>query len=110
VPGGSIPGWARFISSSPKVHKSGYIPFFISERRQSAQALIAVVQEAFVNGVSTRKIERLARAMGIENISASQVWEFNKELDAQVEDFKARPSGRRVSLPLDRRPVSEGPC
>ena len=75
----------------PKVRKGGYIPFFVSERRRSEQALIAVVQEAFINGVSTRKIERLAHAMGIENISASQVSEFNKELDAQVEDFKARP-------------------
>jgi transposase-like protein len=68
----------------PKVRKGGYVPFFISERRRSEQALIAVVQEAFINGVSTRKIERLARAMGIENISASQVSEFNKELDAQA--------------------------
>jgi len=75
----------------PKVRKGGYIPFFVSERRRSEQALIAVVQEAFVNGVSTRKIERLAHAMGIENISASQVSEFNKELDSQVADFKARP-------------------
>ena len=74
-----------------KVRKGGYIPFFVSERRRSEQALIAVVQEAFVNGVSTRKIERLAHAMGIENISASQVSEFNKELDSQVADFKARP-------------------
>ena len=75
----------------PKVRKDGYVPFFVSERRRSEQALIAVVQEAFVNRVSTRKIERLAHAMGIENISASRVSEFNKELDAQVEGFKARP-------------------
>jgi putative transposase len=75
----------------PKVRKGGYVPFFISERRRSEQALIAVVQEAFINGVSTRKIERLARAMGIENISAGQVSEFNKELDSQVADFKTRP-------------------
>jgi len=75
----------------PKVRKGGYVPFFISERRRSEQALMAVVQEAFVNGVSTRKIERLARAMGIENISAAQVSEFNKELDAQVADFQTRP-------------------
>jgi len=67
------------------------VPFFISERKRSEQALIAVVQEAFINGVSTRKIERLAQAMGIENISASQVSEFNKELDAQVADFQTRP-------------------
>jgi putative transposase len=75
----------------PKVRKGGYIPLFISEKRRPEQALIAVVQEAFVNGVSTRKIERLARAMGIENISASQVSEFNKELDAQVADFQTKP-------------------
>ena len=74
----------------PKVRKGGYVPFFISERRRSEQALIAVVQEAFINGVSTRKIERLAHAMGIENISASHVSEFNKELDSQVADFQGR--------------------
>ncbi len=66
----------------PKVQKGGYIPFFVSERRRSEQALIAIVQEAFIYGVSTVNIERLARAMGIENISASQVSEFNKELDS----------------------------
>ena len=75
----------------PKIRKGGYVPFFISERKRSEQALIAVVQEAFINGVSTRKIERLAQAMGIENISASQVSEFNKELAAQVADFQGRP-------------------
>ena len=75
----------------PKVPKGGYVPFFISERRRSEQALIAVVQEALVNGVSSRKIERLARAMDIENISASQVLDFNKEVDAQVADFHGRP-------------------
>ena len=75
----------------PKVRKGGYVPFFISERRRSEQALIAVVQEAFINGVSTRKIERLAHAMGIENISAAQVSEFNKELDTQVADIRSRP-------------------
>lgn len=74
----------------PKVRKGGYVPFFISERRRSEQALMAVVQEAFINGVSTRKIERLAHAMGIENISASQVSEFNKELDHHVDDFRNR--------------------
>jgi putative transposase len=75
----------------PKVRKGGYVPFFISERRRSEAALIAVVQEAFINGVSTRKIERLAQALGIENISASQVSEFNKELDSQVVAFQTRP-------------------
>jgi transposase-like protein len=53
----------------PKVRKGGYIPFFVSERRRSEQALIAVVQEAFISGVSTRKIERLARVISDNRIS-----------------------------------------
>ncbi len=74
----------------PKLRKGGYVPFFVSERRRSEQALIAVVQEAFINGVSTRKIERLAQAMGIENISAGQVSEINKELSQQADAFRQR--------------------
>jgi putative transposase len=53
--------------------------------------LIDVVQEAFINGVSTRKIERLAKSLGVENLSASQVSEINKGLDEQVETFRSRP-------------------
>ncbi len=75
----------------PKLRKGGYIPFFITERRRSEQALIALIQEAFINGVSTRKIERLARSLGIENISASQVSEINKGLTEQVNSFRHRP-------------------
>jgi putative transposase len=75
----------------PKLRKGGYIPFFITERRRSEQALIALIQEAFINGVSTRKIERLARSLGIENISAAQVSEINKGLSQQVEYFRTRP-------------------
>jgi putative transposase len=75
----------------PKLRKGGYVPFFVSERKRSEQALIAVVQEAFINGVSTRKIERLAHAMGIENISAGQVSDINKELSQQADAFRQRP-------------------
>ena len=75
----------------PKLRKGGYIPFFISERKRSEQALMGLIQEAFINGVSTRKIERLARALGIENISASQVSEINKGLTEQVEEYRSRP-------------------
>ncbi len=74
----------------PKIRKGGYIPFFITEKRRSEQALISMVKEAYVNGVSTRKIERLAKQMGIENISASQVSQINKGLDEQVEAFRNR--------------------
>ena len=75
----------------PKLRQGGYIPFFVTERKRSEQALIQVVQEAFINGVSTRKIERLAKSMGIESISAGQVSELNKELDEQVRHFRTRP-------------------
>ena len=52
---------------------------------------MAMVREAYVNGISTRKIERLAKEMGIENISASQVSQIGKGLDEQVEAFCSRP-------------------
>ena len=52
----------------PKVRKGGYIPFFITECKRSEAMLIQVVQEAFVQGVSTRKMEKLAKILGIEGI------------------------------------------
>jgi len=75
----------------PKVRKGGYIPFFLTERKRSEQALISMVKEAYVNGVSTRKVERLAKELGIENISASQVSQINKGLDEHVKAFRERP-------------------
>ena len=75
----------------PKLRKGGYIPFFITERKRSELALMALIQEAFINGVSTRRIERLAKAIGIENISASQVSEITKGLEEQVAAFRTRP-------------------
>jgi transposase-like protein len=74
----------------PKIRQGGYVPFFVSNRKRSEAALIQVVQEAFVNGVSTRKMERLAKSLGIENLSRSQVSNMAKELDEQVENFRNR--------------------
>lgn len=74
----------------PKVRKGGYIPFFLTERKRSEVALMSLVQEAFINGVSTRKIERLARALGIESLSASQVSEITRSLDERVQEFRTR--------------------
>ena len=59
--------------------------------RLMQEALISIIQEAYINGVSTRKIERLAKEMGIEGISASQVSQINKGLDEQIEAFRSRP-------------------
>ena len=75
----------------PKARNGGYIPFFITERKRSEAALVEVVQEAFVQGVSTRKIEKLAKRLGIENLSRSQVSEMTKGLNEQVEAFRNRP-------------------
>jgi putative transposase len=75
----------------PKLREGGYIPFFVTEKRRSEQALIEVVQEAWINGISTRKIDRLAKSLGIENISASQVSEISKGLDDMVAEFRTRP-------------------
>lgn len=71
----------------PKVRQGGYIPFFVTERKRSEATLIQVVQEAFVQGVSTRKIEKLAKSLGIENISRSQVSAMTKGLNEQVDAF-----------------------
>ncbi len=72
----------------PKTRNGGYIPFFITERKRSEAALVEVVQEAFVQGVSTRKIEKLAKRL---NLSRSQVSEMTKGLNEQVEAFRNRP-------------------
>ena len=73
-----------------KVRQGGYIPFFVTERKRSEAMLVQVVQEAFVQGVSTRKMEKLAHSLGIENLSRSQVSEMTKGLNEQVEEFRNR--------------------
>ena len=75
----------------PKLRKGGYVPFFVTAKKRSEQALMQIIQEAWVSGISTRKIERLAKSMGIEQISASQVSQVNKELDEMVDEFRTRP-------------------
>ena len=75
----------------PKLRQGGYVPFFVTEKKRSEQALMQVVQEAFINGVSTRKMERLAQSLGIEGISAGQVSAMTKSLDEQVAQFRSRP-------------------
>ena len=80
----------------PKVRQGGYIPFFVTERKRSEAALIQVVQKAFVQGVSTRKMEKLARSLGIENMSRSQVSEMTKGLNEQVDSFRNRSLSQRL--------------
>jgi putative transposase len=84
--------------SVPKLRKGGYIPFFVTEKKRSEQALLQVVQECYLNGVSTRKIDKIAKRLGIENISASEVSEINAGLDGMVEEFRNRPLEREYPV------------
>lgn len=75
----------------PKVRQGTYYPEWLLEpRRRSERALTAVVAEAYLSGVSTRKVEDLAQALGIESMSKSQVSEMASSLDSQVEAFRGR--------------------
>jgi len=74
----------------PKIRNGGYIPFFVEAKKRSEAALMNVIQEAYVNGVSTRKIEKLTKTLGIESISRGQVSAIAKDLNEQVAAFRSR--------------------
>jgi transposase-like protein len=75
----------------PRVRDGGYFPSLLEPRRRAERALAAVVQEAYVHGVSTRKVDELVKALGMEGISKSRVSELCEELDEEVELFRSRP-------------------
>ena len=75
----------------PKLRQGTYYPDWLLEpRRRSEKALTAVVAEAYLSGVSTRRVEDLAQALGIESMSKSQVSDLARSLDEQVEQFRSR--------------------
>jgi transposase-like protein len=76
----------------PKLRSGSYYPDWLLERRRRAErALVAVVAECYVRGVSTRRVDGLVKTLGIEGISKSQVSELAKSLDEGVEAFRSRP-------------------
>ena len=75
----------------PKLRKGSYFPGFLEPRRLAEKALAAVVQEAYVHGVSTRSVDDLVKAMGMTGISKSQVSRLCKEIDDKVKAFLSRP-------------------
>ena len=75
----------------PRVRDSSYFPSLLEPRRKAERALSAVVQEAYVHGVSTRKVDELVKALGMTGISKSRVSELCEELDEEVERFRDRP-------------------
>jgi len=78
--------------SIPKLRAGSYFPDWLLERRRRAErALVQVVAECYVRGVSTRRVDGLVKTLGIEGISKSQVSELAKSLDETVEAFRSRP-------------------
>jgi putative transposase len=76
----------------PKVREGSYFPdWLIEARRRAEKAMISVVADAYLNGISTRKVDKLVRAMGLDGISKSQVSEMASSLDQAVAAFRSRP-------------------
>jgi putative transposase len=75
----------------PKVRDGSYFPSLLEPRRRSEKALLAVIQQAYVEGVSTRRVDDLLQALGLTGIDKSRVSRICKELDEAVETFRNRP-------------------
>ena len=75
----------------PKLRKGSYFPSFLEPRRMAEKALTAVIQEAYIKGVSTRSVDDLVQAMGMTGISKSQVSRLCEEIDGKVKAFLERP-------------------
>lgn len=79
----------------PKLRRGSYFPsWLLAPRRRAERALMQVVTECYVRGVSTRRVDGLVRKLGLEGISKSQVSQLAKELDKGVEEFRNRPLDR----------------
>jgi putative transposase len=75
----------------PKLRQGSYFPPFLEARKTSEKALVAVIQEAWIGGVSTRRVDELAQAMGLAGISKSTVRKLCKDIDERVNAFLERP-------------------
>jgi putative transposase len=74
----------------PKLRRGSYFPSFLEPRRMAEKALTAVIQEAYIQGISTRSVDDLVKAMGMEGISKSQVSRLCGEIDERVNAFLSR--------------------
>ena len=84
-----------------------YFPSFLEPRRRSEQAIVAVVLEAYINGVSTRKVDRLVEQLGIQGMSKDRVSALCRSLDVQV-GVPAATAGGRLPLPVAGCQAAEG--
>lgn len=78
----------------PKVRDGSYFPSFLEPRRRPEPALLAVVQQAYIEGVSTRKVDELVQSLGLSGMDKSAVSRSCKQLDEGVETFRNRPLER----------------
>ena len=81
----------RIALEIPKLRKGSYLPSFLEPRRTAEKALMAVIQEAYVQGISTRSVDDLVKAMGAGGMSKSQVSRLCAEIDERVNAFLSRP-------------------
>ena len=93
----------------PKLREGSYFPSLLEPRRRREKALPAVIQQAHVEGVSTRRVDDLIKALGCDGISSSQVSRICVQLDEVVESCPGSSPGRRpLSLRVAGRPDPEG--
>ena len=93
----------------PKLREGNYFPSLLEPRRRREKALPAVIQQAYVEGVSTRRVDDLIKALGCDGISSSQVSRICVQLDEVVESCPGSSPGRRsLSLRVAGRPDPEG--
>ena len=90
----------------PKLRKGSYFPGFLEPRRMSEKALTAVIQEAYVQGISTRSVDELVKAMGMTGISKSQVSRLCSEIDGKIAAFLDRPLEGECPTSGSMRPTS----
>jgi transposase-like protein len=93
----------------PKLRRGSYFPTFLEPRRMAEKALTAVIQEAYVQGISTRSVDDLVKALGMDGVSKSQVSRLCGEIDERVNAFLSRPlEGEWPYLWLDGAPCGAG--
>src|SRR6187455_1071245 len=93
----------------PKLRQGSYFPPFLEPRKTAEKALVTVIQEAWIGGVSTRRVDELVQAMGLTGISKSQVSKLCKDIDERVTAFLERPiEGEWPYLWLDATPAFAG--
>ena len=93
----------------PRLRKGSYFPSFLEPRRTAEKALTAVIQEAYVHGVSTRSVDNLVKAMGASGVSKSQVSRLVEEIDERVNAFLTRPlEGEWPYVWIDGAPCGAG--